>query len=352
MDQFKPSSAGGSSQELLASRLQRIRRVLNFAGARVGAIRRDHESFWAIAPETAPRLAPELAEKVEAFKRKVDLALRLIASGEQLVADVARLAPAAALVATGRFDPDYLAATARELDALIAGVQVAARAYQARALALPGGGGRAAERPAGPAAKSASAPLVRWFQALIEPPAVSATATPPGPAQASRPAPQGPVEAYLKALEAAAETVRLVLDEVTTELAILRAALVGTALPVPRRPWPEVPAALAAVAEKDALDPVQVSWLTPVAKRLYMDDDATRRAHVAVTQWLEARAQLVAAERQRRALSGAPLVRQRALMAELHPGKLRATILPLTHLHVTFEPIPVLSRLFPPPETA
>lgn len=363
MDQYKPTSGGASSHELLAGRLQRIRRVLNFAGARVAAIRRDHDAFWAVAPDRAPALDAAQAARVDAFKRKADLAQRLIAQGEQIVADAARLAPAAALVATGRFDADQLATTARELDALIAGVQAAARLYQARALDLPSAeapepapGARStgslaqdARRttgplPAEPAQRPLTAPLVRWFQAL--------TAPGGGQPEAARPAARGPVEAYLDELAGACETVRLILEEVSTELAILRAALAGTALPVPRRPWPEVPAALEAVAAEDELDPVQTSWLAPVAKRLYMDADAVRRAHVAVTQWQDARAQLHAAERQRRAIGGMPPERQKAVMQDLHPGKLRATILPLTHLHVTFQPVPVLSRLFPPPESA
>jgi len=154
----------------------------------------------------------------------------------------------------------------------------------------------------------------------------------------------------LAQLEASRETARQVLDEVSSELWVLRAALEGTALPVPRRPWPEVPVALQTAVAGYKLDPVQSSWLMPIAKRIYVDDDAMRRAHISVTQWVAADELITVSERVSQALPGAPASRQEKMMADFHPGRLRASVLPLTHLHVTFQGMPVFAKLFPPPK--
>ena len=330
------------SHEMLASRLQRLRRVLGFAGRRVQAIRRDHDAFWAVPGEQAPALPPELADLVQGFKAKADLALRLLEAGEQTLREAERLPPAAAIMCTGRYDPDVLSHTVRELDGLIAGVQAAARSFEALALALP-------PRPAAPAAVVEPAeparpqvgPLVRWLQTLADP--LLAPAKPPPPA------PPGPRDLYLKELEAACETVRQVLDEIAVELVVLRAALDATGLPTKRRPWGEVPATLADLTVRLGLSPVQQSWLLPVAKRLYIDEVAVRRTHIAVTQALEAHRLLAEGARQRKLIPSVGAQRLPAAIAEFHPGKLRAAALPLCRLHVTFADVPVLCRLFPAP---
>ncbi|MDB5100196.1 MAG: hypothetical protein JWM80_4617 [Cyanobacteria bacterium RYN_339] len=344
MDRF--SASGSKNTDLLADRLQRIRRVLRFAGERLRAIRQDHEAFWSLPLERAPHLGIEVADRVLTFKRKTELAERLLATGGKVLKLAEGQTAAAALVTAGRFDAEHLAATVRELDTLIAGVQHASRAFGARALGMPAHP-PARPKSAGPAApsepRSASGRLFRWLQKLAEEPEVTIAA-------AMRPAPldDGRVPAYLRELEAAAETARLVLKEVSTELAILRSALYATALPVPRRPWPEVPAEIEAISLVEQLDPVQVTWLTPVAKRLYVDADAVRRAHVCVTQWQDAQALMDSAVRHRHVVRTSGPDRQLVLMIDFHPGKLRASVLPLTHLPATFNGVPVLSRLFPP----
>lgn len=362
MDNYS-SSGGSGSKDVLATRMQRLRRILGFSRQRVAAIRRDHEAFWAVPKPQAPRLTPELGDKVDSFKAKIELAQRLIAAGEKIVIECEKLPPAAALVSTGRYDPEILGHTVRELDGLIAGVQTAARSFQARALELPppppppaadqpargtsgpmrGTSGPMPGRPA-PPTKSVTGPLTRWLQSITEP--IVATTMPPGPP------PRDLNQEYVSELVAACESVSQVLDEIATELTILRVALAAAGLPAPRKPWAEVPPALSAAIAAESLNPVQISWLTPVTKRLYVDENAVRRAHVAVTQYGEARDLLGQAARQRKLLATVAAHRHAEVRSQLHPGKLRAAALPLSRLHLGFAGVPVLSRLFPDPATA
>lgn len=340
MDRY--TGSGGTSQTQLADRLQRLRRVLGVVGGRVRALRADHAPFWDVPAAHWPALGGDLAGRVTLFTRKVDLALRLLEQGEALVEEVALLQPSAALVATGRFDPLILANAARELDAMTADVQVAAKAFWARKLG-PNARPAPTSRPA-PARAPAPAPtpgLVPRLQAVW-----SQTNRPAG----ALPAPRDPHESYVAELASTCKSVREVLEDIVTELEILRAALDGTALPVPRRAWPEVPEALASAARSARFSPQQTSWLTPVAKQIYGDDLAMKKAHVTITQWRQVDDMLSSAEGIRRAVGTMPAERRTTVMQGFPPGRLRAAALPLTRVHVTFAETPVLTRLFPPPE--
>lgn len=201
-------------------------------------------------------------------------------------------------------------------------------------------------RPA-PPARPTTGPLARWLQAITDPIVATAMSGSPGAGP-----PRDPNADYLRELDAACESVSQVLDEIATELTILRVALLTTGLPAPRRPWGEVPGAIEEAIAAEGLSPVQVTWLTPVAKRLYVDENAVRRAHVAVTQYGEARGLLTQAARQRKLLASAAAHRLPEIRGQFHPGKLRAAALPLSRLHLGFAGVPVLSRLFPDPASA
>ena len=317
--------------------------MIAFAGELVMGLRRDHGAVWLPGRR---RTADEQAFAVAAEA----LAARLGEVGEAL-RGLRDTPPREALAALAAFDGAGLLAAAQALDGLarkLRAVSPAGRAQVApagcRLPAQPGRPPGAAARPPGPGARGAAPVgvmglLRRW----TSPPVARAEPAAPGP-----PVPTARDKAR-QAFEAAHKLAREVLAYVSPRLTVLGVALEATGLPGPRRPMEEVkrtlhPAALAAgVAEP------QLPFLPPLVKLFFADDAAVRRVQPAIVQWRGVQATTVEAEVLRSALRGAGPARAEALLAAFETGRYRAALYPLTHLHLTFRGVPLVSELFPMP---
>jgi hypothetical protein len=133
---------------------------------------------------------------------------------------------------------------------------------------------------------------------------------------------------------------------------VLAMAIEAVGVPGPRRPWEQVRAHLGERARQARLAPTRLQWMVSLAGALHGDPEAARCAHVAVVQWRRATELMAEAEQVRAALDTLPPARALAALRGVHPGKLRASVFPIGHLHLTFRGVTLLQDLFPAPSDA
>ncbi len=152
-----------------------------------------------------------------------------------------------------------------------------------------------------------------------------------------------------QAFEAAYKLACEVLAYVSPRLTVLRVALEATGRPGPARPMDEVKRTLHASGVAAGVAAPQMAFLPPLVKLFYADDTAVRRVHPALVQWQGVQATTAEAEVLRGALRSVEGDRGEALVQAFETGKYRAAIYPLTHLHLSFKGVPLVSELFPVP---
>lgn len=201
-----------------------------------------------------------------------------------------------------------------------------------------------ASRPSPPAlgAPKPGQGLRAWFAKLSAPAQAEAARPPEVPQEVEHPRRVALRQAWRLAGE--------VLAFVSPRLQLVAVALGSAGLPGPGRPWPEVQAAMPQEGAKRGLPPEGLGWVGPLATLFLAHGEATRRGHGAVVQW-EACQGLHA-----KASALLPMLPKHP--APLCPGALqafdlpayRASVHPISHLHLTFQGLPHLAQLFPPPE--
>lgn len=170
---------------------------------------------------------------------------------------------------------------------------------------------------------------------------------PPRPGAA--PMDEAAVQGARKAFDQAVKLAREVLAYVSPRLTLADVALTATGLPTAPRPWPLIEPALAPAAEQAAVAPPLRPWLPILAQLFLADRDATRKTHQAITQWKQARELHHHADRVEAQLAQAPPVSHPALLRSFDAPRMRASVYPLSHLHLHFQGVPHLSTIFPPP---
>lgn len=321
----QPPRAPSGLEVLVKSQHQRVERVILFAEELAGTLRKEFEAVWAsVPPGPTGDLAEELGGRLDVLEAKV-------ARARTQLAHINPKYPQEALRALQGFDLNDLTASAKGLEGLAARLResLAAGVGPATEEAAPGGKG-----------------LMGFLRKLAADPTIVE-----GTARAA--APPRPVDpAVLKAkqaFEAAFQLVTDVLDYVGPRLSMVKVPLEVIGLPGRKQPWDHVKAHLLPTGQAQGLPQANMKWLPHLAKLFYDDMHATQKAHMAVVQWGDAQTLFSDAQLLQSALASAPPDRTQRLLDNFNTGKLRASIFPLSHLHMSFRGIKHLETIFPPP---
>lgn len=327
---------------MLRTQRERAERVLAFADELALAIKREMPMLWTGALESSR--AALLVERVDGLQTRVR-------EGRETLHRLVALPAGPALAALQQLNLDGLTTDGRGLDALARQVRQELGLNAAPPPSPPAspspparGTGLLAGRPGatGPLGPARTGNLMGKLREIVG--AAQAPAPPPPPPPA--PPPEDPAR---QAFDRARQLVSEVMAYVSPRLSVLGAALRATGLPGRKRPWPEVEDALEAEAASGEMAPANADWLEPVAELFYDDMGATRVAHGAVVQWQQACTLHQDADLLVTSLESTPRERHRTLLGHFNLGQYRAAVYPISHLHVTFKGVPLLSALFPPP---
>lgn len=328
----------GEIEERLEIQLERVERVLAFAGNFVTARKRE------LAPIFQRRgfgpSADELVQRVNQLSASVE-------KGRQFVGLAKGQPPRLALVTLQNFDFNALHASARGLTTLAEAVK--AEPSVRAALAGAAGPARTGELRAaqtGPltASGAGTGRLIDAVRNWIAPPAVTAV-----PAVAVEEVPEAPEKV---ALEGAIAFVAKVLKHVGARLKVVNTALDACGVPGLMKPWPQIEARVPEYAREHRLDPAMTQWAYHVADMFTGNPNAVRLASGAVTQWKQATEQMTAAEAVQQQMAAGPRERIPLYADRINLAKFKSSVYPLGHLHLTFKGMPPLSDLFPPPPGA
>lgn len=347
------------------ARLQKLQRALAFVGELVATLRAEFVPYRSAVGRMAQATSPvgeasAPTSTVHRFLQKLDLMARQLERGREVEAKALEAPPLEASRHLGAFELqlEALTAAARGLEA---------EAGEARqALGHLGG----LERDARPAVRGTS-PLGRQEAAdreharmagpeqrgtgllqAIRRLAASATAPLPelkqGPPKPP-PAPDPNAKAR-QAFEAALRFVEEVLAYVSPRLLLVDTGMALTGLPGPARPWGEVMREAPMAVVKAKIPPSDRNWVPSLAKLFLNHPDAMRRAHGALVQWANAKLQAAEGKALQAQLAEASSVElSAALLRKANTPRLQASAFPLSHLHLSFQGLPQLSALFPPP---
>jgi hypothetical protein len=155
-----------------------------------------------------------------------------------------------------------------------------------------------------------------------------------------------------KGFEAAFRLGTELLGYVTPRLTMVQAALGVTGLPGPRRPWEEVAQACPQAASRAGIAPPMAPWVPKLAKLFHTQVDVARKAFVAVNHWTSARELHRDAETLAGRLGTLPPATEAALVQNFPTGRYYGALFPLGNLHLHFEGVPHMAKLFPPREQA
>ncbi|MDB5099052.1 MAG: hypothetical protein JWM80_3473 [Cyanobacteria bacterium RYN_339] len=330
--------------ELVESTTQRFARVLTFSTSFARARRKELDVLWTERGKHGP--------KAEEFCRRVDTLVTLCGRGESFLRLAAGQGQIQALATLAQFDLNTLTAATRGLDALARELKQDPRVQAAVTGVLaapPPTRGLSVEE-----VRQNTGKLVGMVKGWLntQPPVTAAIPKPsPTPAEAPpAPKPLGPLEQKRLAFDAAIALVQGVLEKVSPRLMVVGFSLKATGMPAKRRPWEEVQAYVPDQGPSQGLQPAQIGWALLLAELFFKEARAVQVAHMAVTQWQQARIQLAEARELLVDVDEAPEARRAPMMDKVHLGKFKAAAFPLSHLHLTFRGMSPLQELFPPPQ--
>jgi hypothetical protein len=153
-----------------------------------------------------------------------------------------------------------------------------------------------------------------------------------------------------KGFEAAFRLGTELLAYVTPRLTMVQAALGVTGLPGPRRPWEEVAAACPRAAATAGIAPPMAPWVPKLARLFHSQIDVARKAFVAVNHWHTARELHQEAEVLAGRLGTLPAATEAVFIQNFPTGRYYGALFPLGNLHLHFEGVPHMGKLFPPRE--
>jgi hypothetical protein len=157
------------------------------------------------------------------------------------------------------------------------------------------------------------------------------------------------VERRRQAFEATLQLAAQIMAYVAPRLTLVKTVAGVLRLPGTPPPWLAIAHGMPAAAAAEELPASLHEWLLPLARLFLENRRAARDAQVAVVQWQQAKPRLVMAESMRDGIANAPPDRYAHLVETADPGPLRAAVLPLNHLHLTFRDVPLMRDLFPSP---
>lgn len=335
------------NDDLLENNLQRYQRTLSFASAFARAKRAEFDLLWQRPNAFGPKAAD--------FVKRIDALLARAQEGESIVKYARGQATRAAYNTLGTFDIKALSAATKGLESL-AGELKAHPGIQAAMASLlaapdprqPGTGpltpSRSATAPLD--AKAVTGKLADLMRSWVAPTSIVKAGPTPAEIEAQRA--ERALEQNRQALAAAIELVSRVLKSVSPRLHVMEVALAATGLPGKARAWEEIEAEIPEAGEAAGFSPAQVGWLFHLADLYTVDPRAMQAAHMVIVQWGQARVLLGEAEMVRRTLESAP-AKSVHLLREFNLGRFRASVFPLSHLHLSFKGIPLLQDLFPEP---
>jgi hypothetical protein len=330
--------------ELVESNIQRFARVLTFSASFARARRMELDLLWVERGKHGP--------KAEEFVKRVDALAALCERGEQFLRHARGQGQIQALATLTQFDLNQVTVATRGLEALARELKGDPRLQAAVTGVLaapPTTGGLSVEE-----VKKNTGKLVGMVKGWLnsQPPVVPAVPKPAAtPAQAPpAPKPLGPLEQKRLAFDAAIALVQGILEKVSPRLNVVGFSLRATGLPAKRRDWDEVQAYVPEQGPQQGLQPAQIGWALLLAELFFKEARAVQAAHMAVTQWQQARIQLAEAQELRSAVNEAAEPRKMPMLDGFHVGKFKATAFPLSHLHLTFRGMSPLAELFPPPQ--
>ncbi|MDB5095788.1 MAG: hypothetical protein JWM80_209 [Cyanobacteria bacterium RYN_339] len=326
----RPAARGSATltgtEAFLAAQRQRAHRLVVFTDELVHNVRREFGACWLPRPGGRPNPA------ADALVRAADACKEEAANVRAFLDYLADKPTVEALTALGAFDAERLIRPARELQARAD--ELRARRPAPRPAAAP-------PPPAQPAAQLAGQ-MKGWLQRW-------ANVAAPDERPAAVPRPDPVAERARQTFDAARKFASQVLAYVSPRLNVLQVALKSTGLPGKRKPFDEIKRELHPAAVAAGVPEGQLSFLPPLVKLLYGDMGPVRTIHVALVQWEELRGLDGDAEVLAGVMATAPPPRAGELLREFDVGKYRASIYPLSHLHVSFAPIPYARDLFPAP---
>jgi hypothetical protein len=340
-----PTSA---NDDLLENQLQRYQRVLGFAGGFARAKRREFDVVWARPQAFGPK-AVEFVKRVEALGARV-------AEGENVLRYAKGQPARAAFNALGAFDLNAVTAATKGLETMAAelkehpGIQAAvAGLLAAPDPRKPGTGPLQAFKAAtGPLdGKGTTGRLAEMMRSWIAPASVVKAGPSPEVLEAQKA--DRAFEQNRQALESAIDLVVKVLKSVSPRLHVIQVALDATGLPGKAKEWEAIEDEIPEAGEAAGFSAAQVGWLFHLADLFTADMKAMQAAHMATVQWGQARALLGEAETVRETMKAAPPAKSVALLKEFNLGRFRASVFPLSHLHLSFRGMPLLQDLFPEP---
>jgi hypothetical protein len=157
------------------------------------------------------------------------------------------------------------------------------------------------------------------------------------------------IERRRQAFEATLQLAAQIMAYVAPRLGLIKTVAGVLRLPGTPPPWIAVARTMPTAAEAEQVPASLQEWLLPLARLFLENRRAARDAQVAVVQWQQAKPRLVMAESMRDAFIAAPPDRYAHVVNTADSGPLRAAVLPLNHLHLTFRDVPLLRDLFPAP---
>lgn len=335
------------NDDLLENTLQRYQRTLGFASAFARAKKEELDILWQRRGAFGPR-ATEFVKRIDALAAKA-------AEGEAIVRFARGQATRQAFNALGTFDLNGLQEATQGLESMARELKAhpGIQAAMAGLLATPDPrGGTGPIQPAkAPTERLEGRPvtgrLAELMRAWCSPPAVLQAGPTPEEIQAKRA--ERAADQNKQALDAAIALVTKVLKSVSPRLHVMEVALEATGLPARARPWEAIEDEIPIAGEAAGFSSAQIGWLFHLADLYTSDPRAMQVAHMAIVQWGQARALLGEAETVRRTMANAPAQKSAELLRTFNLGRFRASVFPLSHLHMSFKGIALLQDLFPDP---
>lgn len=334
--------------DLLENTLQRYQRTLSFASAFARAKRAEFDILW----QRPAAFGPKALE----FTKRIDALIARAQEGETLVKYARGQAVRAAFNTLGAFDLGAVTDATKGLESLAADLKAhpGIQAAMAGLLAAPdprkgGTGPLGMSKPGtGPLdARPATGKLTDLMRNWLG--QTSVVKAGPTPAEIEVQRAERAADQNRLAIGAAIDLVTKVLKSVSPRLHLMEVALAATGLPGKAREWEAIEDELPRAGEEAGFSSAQVGWLFHLADLYTSDPRAMQVAHMAIVQWSQARVLLGEAEMVRRTMENAPPAKSIMLLREFNLGQFRASVFPLSHLHLSFRGISLLQDLFPEP---